>query len=101
MIVRQPNAQAVLRPEIACGSAAGARTSVISRRDESPMLRPTATIVGLTVLKPVLRLMAIGHAAAFAITKSSAFVFSPNQSIARGSTATPGSGLRIETSIVR
>src|SRR4051812_760521 len=98
MIVRQPNAQAVLTPVTAYGSAAGTSTSVTTRQRDRPMLRPTATIVGFAVLKPVERLSAIGQIVAFAIVNRIAFESRPNHNIASGSIATPGSGLRIDES---
>src|SRR5215216_3998745 len=96
MIVRQPNAQAVLTPVITYGSAAGASTSVICRTRDRPMLRPTETSVWFAVLKPVVTAIAIGQMVALAITNRIALVLIPNQSIASGSTATPGSGFRID-----
>jgi len=96
--VRQPKAQALFRPVTACGSAAGASTSVTTRKRERPMLRPTATIVGLTVRKPMLRLIAIGQIVESAIVKTIALELIPNQSIASGRIATPGRGLKIEVS---
>src|SRR5215218_3912707 len=96
MIVRHPKAQPVLSPLIVCGSAAGINTSLTSLKPRNPRLRPTMRMVGLTVRKPVLTLIAMGHVTALAMTKTSAAGLRPNQSIASGRIAIAGSGLSIE-----
>ena len=62
------------------------------------MFRPTARIVGLAVLKPLVRLIAIGQIVALASVKRTAFVESPNQSTASGSIATWEAGPMIAVS---
>src|SRR5215211_1334809 len=96
MIVRHPKAQPVLSPLIVCGSAAGINTSLTSLKPRNPRLRPTMRMVGLTVRKPVLTLIAMGPVTALAMTKTSATGLRPNQSIASGRIAIAGSGLSIE-----
>ena len=100
-MVRQPNAQPVLRPLMVWGSAAGISTSRTSRQPDRPMLRPTATTVGLAVRKPWLTLIEIGQITALAITTTRAVVLSPNHRMASGSNAIDGSGLSMLVSSTR
>src|SRR5947209_4322598 len=98
--VRQPNAQADLRPLRIEGNAEGRRMSEVRRRPFTPRLRATIYVVGLIVRKPVSVFIATGHVVACATTKTIANGVSPNQIIARGKIAMDGNGLKIADSKV-
>ncbi len=71
MTVRQPEAQPALSPEMACGKAAGKSTALNIPQPRRPRFCPTSMIVGLTLFKPALRLMAVGKVTEQTVTTTS------------------------------
>ena len=92
MMVRQPDAQPALSPEMACGKAAGRSTALNIPQPRRPRFCPTSMIVGLTLFKPALRLMAVGKVTEQTVTTTSEVGLVSNQRMMSDRRAMAGTG---------